>query len=103
MTAYIYTSSKGHIIIHRPIAFNNPVEDVHSSVEVPIHLLFQEVTKNLAEITGPVAELSEFPVNDKELIDRVSLWEFSPPNVRNENTNKGKMVVYELRGIADDR
>jgi hypothetical protein len=40
---------------------------------------------DVGEITGSMPELSEFPINDEELVGPVYQWRLSPSSFRNQN------------------
>ena len=68
MNAYVDGSPKSHVVAQLAIALNNPFHDCQARVNFVVYFPFTQVADYLAEVIASVAELSEFPVNDEELV-----------------------------------
>jgi hypothetical protein len=85
MNTHVNGSPKGHLVTQCAVAVNDSCHGGYGSVEIAVSLSFIEVAHDLAEITRPVTELSELPVDDEQLVSPVCQWRLSPPSTRKEN------------------
>ena len=72
MDTHIDNSPKCHLVTYRAVAINDPFHNRYSTVNIAVNFSFIEITYNLAKISGFVTNVSELPVNDKQLDSPIS-------------------------------